>query len=493
MNKFLLSAVIASTLITSTIVARSQPLTNVSVSSTDNLDVNALHEVITPFLGKEIDVPLLQDLLNEISYFYQNQGYLAAQAFFPEQESSDGQLQVIVSAANLGEVHINNQSKTDDGVMYTLLDGVLKEQGRVIDTNELNVNLLKARDLNVFDISGHFEQVGADEIDLTLDINDKTPYAYDVFYDNYGTKGSGKHRFVGVFNAINLWSLADKTSCYASTTNEGQNNIGVDFNLPVNSNLDVVGASLAYGDYDLADEYDELDANGKLFEFNAYYISPVFYDLNHSLKLGVSPYFKYMQDNIDAFEIKMKRKSYGLATTLYHGYNTDAVSMKSSFTANAGVFTSDDEYMLYDNEKYFFLRTDNQIIYRINDDFSLINQLQVQFTNNSLDPSDKFVFGGAYAVKAYQSNLASSDLGIFDDLKLLMRVNTYSNVYTNFMQAHGKNIDSKADSVYAVGLGGSATFGGFYLDCSVNAAIGKNKEFSEDDAKFLIKFGYSNI
>lgn len=102
MNKFLLSAVIASTLITSTIVARSQPLTNVAVSSTDNLDVNALHEVITPFLGKEIDVPLLQDLLNEISYFYQNQGYLAAQAFFPEQESSDGQLQVIVSAANLG-------------------------------------------------------------------------------------------------------------------------------------------------------------------------------------------------------------------------------------------------------------------------------------------------------------------------------------------------------------------------------------------------------
>ena len=84
----------------------------------------------------------------------------------------------------------------------------------------------------------------------------------------------------------------------------------------------------------------------------------------------------------------MKSKSYGHATTLYHGYNTDAVSMKSSVTDNAGVFTSDDEYMLYDNEKYFFLRTDNQIIYRINDDFSLINQLQVQFTNNSLDPSD---------------------------------------------------------------------------------------------------------
>ena len=493
MKKYLLSAVIASTLVSSTIVARSQPLTNVLVSSTDNLDINALHEVITPFLGKEIDVPLLQDLFNEISYFYQNQGYLAAQAFFPEQESTDGQLKVIVSAANLGQVHINNQSKTDDGTMYTLLDGVLKEQGRVIDTNELNANLLKARDLNVFDISGHFEQASADEIDLTLDINDKTPYAYDVFYDNYGTKGSGKHRVVGVFNAINLFSLADKTSFYASTTNEGQNNIGVDFNLPVNTNLDVVGASIAYGDYDLADEYEDLDANGKLFELNAYYISPIFYDLNHSYKLGVSPYFKYMQDNIDAFDIKMKRKSYGLSSTLYHGYNSEKVSMKTSLTANAGVFTSDDDYMLYDNEKYFFLRLDNHWLYRINDDFSLINQLQVQFTNNHLDPSDKFVLGGAYAVKAYQSNLASSDLGFFDDLKLMMRVNTYSNVYTNFMQAHGKNIDSKTDSVYAVGLGGNATYEGFYLDCSVNAAIGTNKQYAEDDAKFLIKFGYTNI
>ena len=82
--------------------------------------------------------------------------------------------------------------------------------------------------------------------------------------------------------------------------------------------------------------------------------------------------------------------------------------MKTSLTANAGVFTSDDDYMLYDNEKYFFLRLDNHWLYRINDDFSLINQLQVQFTNNHLDPSDKFVLGGAYAVKAYQSNLASS-------------------------------------------------------------------------------------
>ena len=57
MKKYLLSAVIASTLVSSTIVARSQPHTNVLVSSTDNLDINALHEVITPFLGKEIDVP----------------------------------------------------------------------------------------------------------------------------------------------------------------------------------------------------------------------------------------------------------------------------------------------------------------------------------------------------------------------------------------------------------------------------------------------------
>lgn len=472
----------------------SQTLNNILVSSKDNLSTTKLEQIINPYLGKEIDLNLLQSILNEISAFYQAQGYLAAQAFYPEQECSDGVIKVVVSAANLHEIKLNNQSKTSQATAYRLINKLQIEQGKAIDSNTINSHLLKLKDLNVVDVSGFFSNYNDSEVNLNLDLTDRTPHAFDIFYDNYGTKSSGEHRLVGIYNGSNLFKLADTTCFYASTTNESQNNFGFDFRLPVNSNLDVAGVSFSYGNYDLADIYEELDANGQMLNLEGLYLSPIYYTSANRVKLGFSPYYKSMKDNFDAFDFHIKKSSFGSKVHLDHNLFLQDLYSQSKFTVNFGKLKYDDNYFgKYPNHNFVFFNLDNQILVPLPYDLSIINHLQVQYSNTYLDASDKFTLGGAYAVKAYQSNLASADIALFDDIKLQHRLNTYSNVYVNFMQAHGKNVDSNRASLYGIGVGGNFNYQGFYLSPSLNTAIGAYQDLAKDDAKFLLKFGYTNI
>ena len=42
-----------------------------------------------------------------------------------------------------------------------------------------------------------------------------------------------------------------------------------------------------------------------------------------------------------------------------------------------------------------------------------------------------------------------------------------------------------------IGTGIRYSFEGFFIDTSLNKAVGPNKEYAKDSMKFLISFGYS--
>ncbi len=59
------------------------------------------------------------------------------------------------------------------------------------------------------------------------------------------------------------------------------------------------------------------------------------------------------------------------------------------------------------------------------------------------------------------------------------------------MQAHAKNHNSdRKESFYAVGLGSEVVYKGFYVNASLNKAVGTNREYAKDSVKLLVKFGY---
>lgn len=92
---------------------------------------------------------------------------------------------------------------------------------------------------------------------------------------------------------------------------------------------------------------------------------------------------------------------------------------------------------------YLLSNFDSKLDWNFYKNYSLINTLSVQYAQKAVDASDKFIPGGAYGVSAYDGSLASSDLGLFHDLKLQTKLMSkpYLDFFVNFMQAHAKNVE----------------------------------------------------
>ena len=104
-------------------------LSNVIIKSGARIDKSSMDKKLNPYLGKEIDIALLQNILNEISDYYRKKGYLAAQAFYPEQQSQNGVVEVIVKTAKLDDIKIANYASLTPKTAYMLSENERKFQG----------------------------------------------------------------------------------------------------------------------------------------------------------------------------------------------------------------------------------------------------------------------------------------------------------------------------------------------------------------------------
>ena len=471
----------------------SQTLNNVEIKSQARLSRSELDAVLKPYMGKEITVSTLQNLLNELTAVYKSNGYLTAQAFFPEQESYNGELKVVVETTKLNEIRLNNLSSVNMSTLNRLFGRTRRLQDRAVNTTELNDNLLKVRDLNVFDMAGFFENSNNGGADLILDIKPKKRFSFQTFYDNYGNKSTGENRFVGVITCNDVSHHADRSNLLLVTTDRKQNNFSFDYRVPVSSYLNVLGTDLSYSSYELGGDYRDLDIHGNVFNADLYLEQPIYRSARTRFTGEIGGYYRSITDSIDAFEVKLKRHSNGVFTDFKLDNFFATAKLANALRFNYGQLKNDDEYKLYEDKSYFITTLDGSVSFDVNKFFNISNSYNLQIASTTLDPSDKFTPCGAYGVRAFASNTASADNGIFDDLKFTYKVKSYPtfNIYTDFMQAHARNHENKKkESFYAVGVGTELAYRGFYVNASLNKAVGQNREYAKDSVKLLVKFGY---
>ena len=67
------------------------------------------------------------------------------------------------------------------------------------------------------------------------------------------------------------------------------------------------------------------------------------------------------------------------------------------------------------------------------------------------------------------------------------------NVYGAFEQAYARNRNHDSESFYGLSLGAEANCQGFFVNTSLNKAIGHNSDYAKHSVKLLVKFGYNLI
>lgn len=474
-------------------------LNNVIIKSGARIDKKAMDKKLNPYLGKEIDIALLQNILNEISDYYRMNGYLAAQAFYPEQQSQNGVVEVIVKTAKLDDIKISNYASLTPKTAYMLTENVRKFQGKEINSHELNASLLKIKDLNIFDIAGYFEnsQNKADHASLTIDLIGRSRFGYELSYDNYGNESTGKNRYTLSLNSLNLSKHADKGYLILGTTDKKQNNLILGYSIPFTSHPTIFGFQFNYGSYELGDTYDSLEVKGNSLGGNLYIKEPLYRTLDSRVNFTGGGYYKALTDKIESYSLELKRNKLGGYFDFEASVFKEDLNFLNTLKLDYGLVQDKSNLSDAKSQRTYLLSNfDSKLDWNFYKNYSLINTFSVQYAQKAVDASDKFIPGGAYGVSAYDGSLASSDLGLFHDLKLQTKLMSkpYLDFFVNFMQAHAKNVEvEKKESFYAIGSGSNISYGGFYLSASVSKAIGKNKEYAKDSAKFLLKAGYAKI
>ena len=170
-----------------------------------------LQKFSTDFINKSVTMDDILYLTTAISRFYQANGYLTSYAFIPPQEVLNGEIKIHIVESKIDNIIMQGNKWTKNRYLQ---NGVLAsngiQQNKVFDAKKLQLAL---RELNTQDYLKAQVQVTKnknDDTELILNVKDRVPVGFDVFWDNYGRELTGRQRANLILSYDNLTGFGDK-------------------------------------------------------------------------------------------------------------------------------------------------------------------------------------------------------------------------------------------------------------------------------------------
>ncbi len=194
----------------SQVVARPEPVAGVHVRADSCLlRSQAFYEVASSYLGKPVSLLELNTLVRDIILFYRENDQPVVDVAVPaEQDISDGVVQIVVTEAVLGRIHIHGTECFDAEM---LLRQVCLQSGAPIYESELleEQRWLYRNPFRIVDMElTPGEQRG--ETDIIFNVQDKKPIRYYAGYEDTGTRPTGLERTLYGVNWYNALGRDDQ-------------------------------------------------------------------------------------------------------------------------------------------------------------------------------------------------------------------------------------------------------------------------------------------
>ncbi|AEF22151.1 ShlB/FhaC/HecB family hemolysin secretion/activation protein [Pseudomonas fulva] len=387
-------------------------------------------EELLPLLAdlqnRTVSLGELQAGANRITALYRERGYPLARAYIPAQEIEGGVVQIAVMEGRYGEIALNNTSRVSDVALAPIKQ---LKSGDAVRSAPLERSLLLLSDTPGVEVKSTLKpgaSVGA--TDLLVDVQPGPLLSGSIDADNYGNRFTGEYRLGGTLNVNSPLGLGDRLSLRAMGSNEDQQYGRIAYQLPIGPWATQVGVAYSDMDYQLAKDFDDLDAHGNARITSAYAIQPLVRSRDLSLYAQLQYDDKRLKDDIDLFDSKSDKRSRVVTTSLNGesrdqlfggGINSFALAWsQGSLTIDGAANQRFDDLSAGTQGRFHKLNPSLVRLQRLSDRFSLYSQLQGQWADGNLDSSEKISLGGAYGVRAYPQGEASGDQGWLANLEL---------------------------------------------------------------------------
>lgn len=386
-----------------------------SFNFTGNTAVNAaqLQTLVRDYAGKQYNLFELQAVLDTITAYYQQLGYVVARAVIPAQKMEDGALTLEVIEGRVDRtVFSGNRRYGND---------LLARWGAPLVDREVQLAPLEERLLLLNDLPGVTaravlrpgERYGTTTTEIAVE---EDPIEGHVDFNNYGREEVGEHRVDAAIQFNNPLGIGDQLGLFTSQSEADLLHLyGINYSLPIGVYGTRLAASYTYVDYDVGGDLRELDLSGE----------------SHLASLGLShPLLRSRTENLygtitlrsfsgeqfisgdSLSDSDVTLLELGLAWSKAHASgNISAAGLRVSSNFH------DSDKGTADNAHLFKIDGEFNHLIRLGEQWELKLETGAMWSPDALVDAERFGLGGPTSVRGYPSAWALGDRGLFGSVE----------------------------------------------------------------------------
>lgn len=380
-------------------------------------------------LHTEISVADLQSIVQDITNYYRNNGYILSRAILPPQHVEHGIVHVRIIEGYIAHVNVIGRPKGAKRILQTYGDQISKSRPLKLEVMEYYLRL--ANEIPGVEVKAILEPsktaTGAADLNLSADTH---IFSSSFSYDNYGTRYIGPNQDTLNASLNSIFRAGDTIrGTYATTTRPNELKFyDVSYQIPLGSHglrgsigknhsstfpgldlaiLDTHGDSVSYYtilEYPLIRKRSEnatLDGSFTYLNSDVTALGETLYDDHiRSIKLGGSYGFVDRLNGLNIFSLHVEK---GLNVL---GASNSLNAINNSRLGADGIFT-----------KFVGVAGRNQPLYKR---FSLFVLINGQYSFNPLLAAEQFAFGGSQQGRGYDPAELIGDKGVLGSVELRM-------------------------------------------------------------------------
>lgn len=388
---------------------------------------DTLRGLVADYIGESIQVKTLTTIANRITEYYQKNGYILSRAYLPPQTIKESVV-IHIREARLGEIIIQGNQRYGDRLMENTLQ-LIRNRGAV-NLKDLERGLLLLTDIPGLDVKATLKPgTEPGTTDIVLETTEDRGYHVGIDYNNYGTDVVSEHRFGVSASATNLTGMGDLLSLRGVTGEEGFSGLlfaRADYSRLLGYEGTRFGLYLQHLSYELQEEFEMFDYEGRSFAIGAWVSHPFFRTRRFSWwgEFGIDA-LNQEQEILGEDIGEDQLRPFHVANTFqindrFGGRNSirlNAVFNRDSFLG--GTNEDDEDVIRQESDFDFFkLEIDAARYQKLPAGFGLILSAAAQVSDDRLPSSETLAMGGQGTVRGYEQSEFSADNGGYFNAEL---------------------------------------------------------------------------
>ncbi|WP_441268627.1 ShlB/FhaC/HecB family hemolysin secretion/activation protein [Bradyrhizobium sp. 215_C5_N1_1] len=373
-----------------------------------------LDEIAKKYVGKNVDIAALLQLVADINAIYTERGIVTGIATLPDQDAKGGVVKIKLTEGRLQKTTIegNKQTRTD-----YILQRVKEPEGEVLDVPKLNRDVIWFNRTNDVQIKALLQPGTSFGLtDLQFAVIEPPVDTLQLFTDNQGAENTGRWEGGAFYKRHGLFGVDDRLTFYGVRA-DGNLNGNAAYSIPVNPWGGRVGVSYTEGKIKIIQgPFVALDVTGRSSQAAVNFSQPVWVTQNWLILLNAA---ETEGKTVSRFAtVSVTDDHYDKATA---GLSVTNSGNTYSITVSPAVnYITWHDYVL-GNNRAFNTYTGSLIATSAAgpQNFSANVLASWQYTQEKLLPGDQiFSIGGPTTVRGYPSNSASGDSGYYFNAEL---------------------------------------------------------------------------